>query len=211
MGAALLLVIPAFCPPTNSLPMSDTLVVGGAFIISCIFGIYAALKPDRIFLKGGSRNNRKSHYKMKGHHPDCELFERHVIRISNGTLCPGCTGLALGSVISILLMSGYIVCIQEMQQFHLYIGVLLGMVCIALVYMEIVIPARNAYLHLISNVFLIISFFFIVIGTLQLTNNMTCGLIAIVISYLWLDTRVRLSEWRHSRVCTMCREPCCAV
>ncbi len=101
----------------NIVHMSDKLVVGGAFIISCIFGIYAAVKPDRIYPKEG--DGQQSQIKIIGHHPDCEEFNNHVIKIKNTILCPGCYGLALGAVISILLMSGYIVFPIEIQQIHL--------------------------------------------------------------------------------------------
>lgn len=190
----------------NIVHMSDKLVVGGAFIISCIFGIYAAVKPDRIYPKGG--DGQQSQIKIIGHHPDCEEFNNHVIKINNTILCPGCYGLALGSAISILLMSGYIVFPIEIQQIHLYVLVILGMLLIVLNYVEIIIPARIAYFHLISNIFLVISFFLVILGILHLTGNMIYGLSAVLISYLWLDTRIQLSDWCHSQVCQNCNESC---
>ena len=189
----------------NVIHMSTKLVVGGAFIISCMLGIYAAVKPDW-YPKGG--DGQQSQIKMIGHHPDCEEFNNHVIKIKNTILCPGCYGLAFGSVISILLMSCYIVFPIEIQQIHLYVLVILGMFLIVLNYVEITIPARIAYFHLISNIFLVISFFLIILGILHLTGNMIYGLLAVLISYLWLDTRVQLSVWRHSQVCQNCNESC---
>lgn len=190
----------------NVIHISDKLVVGGAFIISCIFGIYAAVKPDWIYPKGG--DGQQSQRKIIGHHPDCEEFNNHVIKIKNSILCPGCYGLALGSVISILLMSGYIVFPIEIQKIHLYDLIILGMLLIVLNFVEIIIPATTAYFHLISNIFLVISFFLIILGILHLTGNMIFGLLAVLISYLWLDTRVQLSDWRHSQVCQNCIESC---
>jgi len=190
----------------NVVNMSDKLVVGGLFIISCIFGIYAAVKPDRNYPKGD--DGQQSQIKMIGHHPDCEEFNNHVIKIKNFILCPGCYGLALGSVISILLMSGYIAFPIEIQHIHLYVLVIFGMLLIVLNFVEIIIPARIAYIHLICNIFLVISFFLIILGILHLTGNMIYGLLAVLISYLWLDTRVQLSAWRHSRVCQNCNESC---
>jgi hypothetical protein len=205
IGAALLIVASVVSySDQNIIHMSDKVVVGGAFIISCIFGIFAAVKPDRIYPKGG----QQSQIKMIGHHPDCEAFNNHVIKIKNTILCPGCYGLALGCVISILLMSGYIVFPIKIQLIHLYIVVILGMLLIVLNYVEITIPARRAYFHLISNIFLVISFFLIILGILHLTGNMIYGLLAVLISYLWLDTRVQLSVWRHSQVCQNCNESC---
>jgi hypothetical protein len=207
IGAALLIVASFISySDQNVIQMSHKLVVGGTFIISCIFGIYAAVKPDWVYSKGV--DNQQSQIKIIGHHPDCGEFNNHVIKIKNRILCPGCYGLGLGSVISILLMSSYIVFPIEIQHIHLYVLVILGMLLIVLNYVEITIPTRIAYFHLISNIFLVISFFLIILGILHLTGNMIYGLLAVLISYLWLDTRIQLSVWRHSRVCQNCSESC---
>jgi hypothetical protein len=207
LGAALLIVASAIhYSDNNVIHMYDKLVVGGAFIISCIFGIYAAVKPDRMYPKRG--DSQQSQIAMRGHHPDCEDFTDHVIKIKSTILCPGCSGLALGCVISILLMCSYIVYPLELQQIHSYILVFLGILFIVLNYGEMLIPARIPYFHLISNIFLVISFFLIILGILHLTGNMVYGLLAVLMSYLWLDTRIQLSVWRHSLVCQNCNESC---
>ncbi|MCJ7696417.1 MAG: hypothetical protein MUO40_13470, partial [Anaerolineaceae bacterium] len=79
IGAALLIVASVFgYSNQNVIHMSTKLVVGGAFIISCMLGIYAAVKPDW-YPKGG--DGQQSQIKMIGHHPDCEEFNNHVIKI----------------------------------------------------------------------------------------------------------------------------------
>lgn len=105
-------------------------------------------------------------------------------------------------------MSVYIVFLKEIPQAILQVLIMLGMVLIALNYIEIVIPARKAHLHLIFNVLLVISFFFIITGIFHLTGSVIYGLFGILISFLWLDTRIQLSNWHHFEVCKNCSETC---
>jgi hypothetical protein len=213
IGAALMIVVSGFAPSNeHSFHLFDKLVVGGAFILSCIGGICVAIKPHWIKSpKQGSHDEKQHHIKVRGyqgHHPDCEQFTHHTIKIKNHILCPGCNGLALGSIISVFLMGIYIVFPNEVSPIILHSFIILGMILIALNYIEIVIPTRMAYLHLIFNVFLVISFFFIVISIFHLTGSTLYGMFAVLLSFLWLDTRIQLSNWRHSKVCLHCSEAC---
>ena len=146
--------------------------------------------------------------RRQGHHPDCERFESHTIKIKDKVLCAGCTGLALGSIVSIFLMGVYILLPNEIPPTILHISIMPGMFLIALNYIETVIPTRKTLLHLISNIFLVIGFFFVVIGIFQSAGSVIYGIFGILMSFLWLDTRIRLSSWRHARICEDCGETC---
>jgi hypothetical protein len=146
--------------------------------------------------------------KRQGHHPDCDKFKSHVIKTKNKVICAGCSGLALGSIISIFLTSAYIVLPNKILPTILHIFIILGLVIIILNYIEIVIPIRNAHFHMIFNVFFVISFFLIIIGIFELTGSMIYGIFGVIISFLWLDTRILLSKWRHSEICKNCSETC---
>ncbi|MFQ5911196.1 MAG: hypothetical protein ACE5IJ_10850 [Thermoplasmata archaeon] len=214
VGASLIIVISWLgASDAVSFDAADKLLVGGAFILSCMFGISIALRPGWV-----SRSGRRNHGaitrgqtgkgKRRGHHPDCGGFEAHVIDTKSRSLCAGCTGLAVGSIISILLVTVCISLPARIPPTFLYVLVSLGMFLIAVNFAETVIPVRNAVLHLVSNVFLVISFFFIVIGVFLLTGNAVYGILGIVMSFLWLETRIRLSNWRHAEVCGECSETC---
>lgn len=193
----------------------NKLIVGGAFISSCLLGLSFAVKPNwikRLTKQGwhdeSERQSQTKKRKRQGHHPDCEKFQTHIIRTKNKVLCAGCSGLALGSILSIFLTSGYIILPSEFPSIVLYIFIMLGMILIILNYIEIVIPIRNALFHLIFNVFLVISFLFIVIGVFELTGNVIYGIFGIITAFLWLDTRIQLSKWRHYEICRNCSETC---
>lgn len=211
-GAALIMLLSlSGSPNIKTIQMSDKLAIGVAFILSCMSGICVAIKPNltkRLPKRSSHGRQPTQSIELRGHHPECEQFKSHIIKIRNKILCPGCSGLAIGSIISITLMSFYIVFLKEIPQAILPILIILGIVLIAFSYIEIVIPTRKTYLHLISNIFLVISFLLIIIGIFHLTGSVIYGLFAVLISFLWLDTRIQLSNWHHSRICKNCSETC---
>lgn len=212
IGAILIIIISWFSSSNmKNIQMSDKMLVGGAFILSCISGIYLAIKPDLIKRFPERDNKEQIQTKMRGrqgHHPDCEQFKSHTIRIRNKILCLGCIGLALGSIISIFLTSIYIVFIEEIAPSILQILIISGIVFIAFNYLETVIHRRIVFLHLISNVFLVVGFFLVTIGIYHSTGSTVYGFFGIIISFLWLDTRIKLSSWHHSEICFKCSENC---
>nr|QNO50634.1 hypothetical protein PPJMCGDE_00005 [Methanosarcinales archaeon ANME-2c ERB4] len=216
IGAALILVVSRFSSSdTNTIHLFDRIVVGVVFISSCVFGISLAVRPNWIkrFTERKSHDMKKQQPQTKlrgrqGHHPDCERFERHTIKLKDKVLCAGCTGLALGSIASIFLMGVYILLSNEIPPIVFNISIMLGMILIALNYIETVIPTRKTLLHLISNIFLVIGFFFVVVGIFQSTGSVICGIFGVLISFLWLDTRIRLSSWQHTMICKDCSETC---
>lgn len=217
IGAALILIVARFSSSdtNNTIHLLDRMVVGVVFISSCVLGISLALRPNWIkrFTERESHDTKKQQPQTKlrgrlGHHPDCERFESHTIRIQDEVLCAGCTGLALGSIVSIFLMGVYILLPDEIPPTILHISIMPGMILIALNYIETVIPTRNTILHLFSNIFLVIGFFFVVVGIFQSTGSMIYGIFGVLIAFLWLDTRIQLSGWRHTRICKDCGETC---
>ncbi|UCD12882.1 MAG: hypothetical protein JSW60_04770 [Thermoplasmatales archaeon] len=214
-AAAFLLLVLAFFSSSNinTIGTHDRLFVGGVFVASCIFGISLAIYPGwlRRSLKIGSRseNKRKPQKTMrKGHHPDCDQFQNHIIRIGNKTLCAGCFGLSMGSIISIFLMIIYVIITSGWPPVMFRFLLLIGLIMIGFVYVEIMFPMRNTIVHVLSNVFLVISFLIIAIGIFEITGSKIYGTVGILLSFLWLDTRVQLSRWCHTLICSNCNETC---
>ena len=83
-----------------------------------------------------------------------------------------------------------------------------GFIIIGLIFLKIMTMPKSASTHIISNVGLPLGFFFVVIGAFQLTGDVISGLIAVIISFLWLDTRIQISNWRHSIICKICKKEC---
>lgn len=199
----------------NNIQIFDKLIVGGAFIASCVFGISFAVRPNWLkrLTKRESRDvNEKQAYaavrKRQGHHPDCVHFKSHTIIIKNKIFCAGCMGLAIGSIISIFFMIAYIVLNNEIAPNIILIFIFMGMILVGVNYIETAIPVRNTTVHIILNIFLVIGFFFVVAGIFQLTGSIIYGMFGIIISFLWLDARIQLSHVRHANICKNCSESC---
>jgi hypothetical protein len=199
-------------PEADSVDSTERLVVGGVFMGSCALGISLAIWPGWFRKSGrgdhGSRGDTTGGRGRLGHHPDCESFQSHVLKMKAGALCAGCTGLALGSFVSILLTGAYLVRPLDLQSATLHALIALGIVLVVVSFIEIAAPARNVLVHVTANALLVVGFFSLVIGTFQLTGSLAYGLLGVVISFLLLDTRIQLSSWRHSRMCADCRESC---
>lgn len=215
-AAFLLLVLTFFSSSNiNTIGTYDRLFVGGVFITSCIFGISLAIYPGwlRRSLKIGSHGVNRQHaqktmMKWKGHHPECDQFQSHTIGMRNKKLCAGCFGLSIGSIISIFLMIIYVIIVSEWPSIIFHFLLFLGLIMIGLVYIEIMLPIRHAIVHVISNVLLVIGFLLIAIGILEITGSKIYGTISIFLSFLFLDARIQLSNWRHAQTCKNCSEKC---
>lgn len=215
--AATLLLILTFLGSSDIKPITidDKLLLSGVFIICCIFGISLAIRPGwfkrftqhRQILEN-NKQSQKTTRKREGHHPDCHKFQNHIITIKNKTFCAGCLGLSIGSVISIFLIIIYIISTIEQPSTIFYLLIFLGLIIIGLIYLEIVLPIRHSIVHVISNATLVISFLMITIGIFEITGNKIYGLLSVLLSFLWLDTRIQLSKWRHTIICNTCKELC---
>ena len=216
VAAFLLLVLTFFnSSDVNTIDVYDKLFIGGVFIASCIFGISLAIRPGwfRGFTKHenhgeNKKQAQKTTRKRKGHHPDCDQFQSHTIKIKNKTFCAGCLGLSIGSVISIFLMIAYVIIASEQPSTIFYFLIFFGLIVIGLIYVEIMLPIRHSIIHVISNVFLVISFLLIAISIFEITGNKIYGAMSVLLSFLWLDTRIQLSTYRHALICNICNDEC---
>lgn len=194
---------------------TERFVVGGIFIACCTLGASLALRPN--WMRGGGSHGSPRpegvdgdphSRRREGHHPDCDRFERHRFAIGGRGRCAGCSGLALGSVISIACMSVYALVPDILTAASPLALVAIGLVLILTAFAESAAPTRSTVIHFVSNAALVLGFSIITIGMLEATGDVVFGLIAIALSVLWLETRVQLSNWLHARTCTACGEPC---
>jgi len=215
--AAVLLIIVSLIDDQENNPITadGKLLIGAIFIASCIFGITFAIFPNWFkqvarhqYLNTKIQSSQENERKFLGHHPDCEVFRNHRIEINNNYLCAGCFGLFLGALISIILMIVYIGVVQDLTSGIAFGFIVVGYATISLAYLEIMLTRRKVVLHIVSNASIMIAFLLIVIGMLEVTGNEIAGLLSIFFSFLWIDTRIRISKWSHSIDCANCSEIC---
>lgn len=216
IGAILIVVVSWWgSPGSSSTGIQDRLIVGGAFIASSVYGLALAIRPGWNSRPKGEPlpitpvATRESHTRSRrGHHPDCGRFSDHVIRWRGRVLCAGCTGLAVGSATSILIMSLFIIISPQFPASVWQWFLVLGLAMVGAKYLEPMVLRSTASVRLAFNALLVVGLLFVVLGAFQLTGNAIFGLLAIVLSFLFLDTRVQLSAIRHSKTCTGCVEDC---
>ena len=215
--AASLVILLVFFGDTNTgTNLNIRLFVGFTFIICCIFGILFAKYPGwtKRILKNVDHSisplekvNKKK-LKYQGHHPNCNQFENHTINIYGKICCAGCFGLAIGCMVSILTMVFYIVIFPNFSDHIYYILIFLGLGIISLCFIEIRVRKRNLGIHVFLNILFVVSFFLITVSVLEITGELLFGFVAILFSFLWLDTRAQLSFWQHTRICAECDKNC---
>jgi hypothetical protein len=214
--AAVFILILAFYGSSDNIYINfyERMLVVGLFIIICIFGISLSFFPGwyKRFIKNKDQGSKSQKFQKKprrrrGHHPDCDSFISHVIKVNDKTYCAGCLGLAIGSVSSIFLGIIYLFYIDKILINFNYL-IFAGLVLIFLGFLETTKPIKNAIIHIIANVFLIIGFFLIVVGMFEATGNMVYMVISIIFSFLFLDTRVQMSSYNHNIICNNCKEKC---
>lgn len=194
--------------------ITEKLFVGGAFGSSCVLGISLALRPNwirRLLTQWGHNQGQDLEAGLRrriGHHPDCDGFQSHTVQIGGRSLCAGCTGLAIGAGTSIVAMSLYVVLPVSIPSTVWDLLIVLGVGLVVTNYIEISLLPGKALHHLVLNALMVLGFLLVVIGLLSLTGNPLIGLLGVVVSFLWLDTRIQISKWRHTETCRACAREC---
>jgi hypothetical protein len=89
-----------------------------------------------------------------------------------------------------------------------FLLLLLGLFILIVVYGEIIYRSHHPMVHTVINSLLPLSFSIVTMAVVGCTGEFVYGLFTILICFLWLDTRIRLSKWRHNLLCIQCSESC---
>ncbi|NIO37031.1 hypothetical protein GTO27_04940 [Candidatus Bathyarchaeota archaeon] len=193
----------------SSFPMKP--MIGTFFSLICVFGLLAALLPRHCsrgfhFVK---KNAKKavadtSAVSIKGHHPDCEGFSAHVIRIDNYVLCAACVGLSLGALISLAGTIFYFFLGWNISETSLP-AVFIGALGVAVGFIQM---KFKGLLRLALNAIFVIGAFLVLIGVCEQTQSPFASLFVIVLIVFWILTRILLSQSDHNKICRNCKSPC---
>jgi uncharacterized membrane protein len=212
-GGPLLVVSLVLSAQAGPLSFSDKVVVGAFFMASCVFGI---VQSTKLYRSSGSSKKERTYDasvgdgqfpRRVGHHPFCGRFEDHITTIMGKNYCSGCLGLAVGSGIALLLMSVYLLLPTVSPGFGVVL-VFVGFSLMILDLAETAIHSRTQKIHVLANLLLVVGFLLIAIGVSGATSSGAYGLLAILVSFLWLDARIQLSNWKHASICQSCAQDC---
>ncbi len=88
--------------------------------------------------------------------------------------------------------------------------VVAGLSLVALVLGTALVGKVHPWASLLLNALLVVGFALVSIGLLEATGELAWALVGVVLSVLWMDTRIQLSRWNHAAVCALCPEGCVA-
>ncbi|MBN1280806.1 MAG: hypothetical protein JXA00_04070 [Candidatus Thermoplasmatota archaeon] len=215
-GAGILISLLVLFSPEHRTPLSilDSQLIGGVGIGCCVLGLSCVLYPNRLrrFLRS-SEDREVSHTQehtrvFQGHHPNCPLFDSHRVRWNNKEWCAGCLGLGIGLMLSIGLMLFFMTQVFQVTRTMVYMWLMVGFLLILLVYAELFRRSQQGVIHLLVNSGFIPGCTLVILSVVQLTGNLLFGLFTLLLCFLWVDTRMQLSEWQHHRLCSSCSETC---
>lgn len=142
-----------------------------------------------------------------GHHPDCARFDNHRLLIGGKSWCSGCLGLMAGAVASAALAIFYLFSVDSIRGSGSLALLVVGFCLVSMAFAEASFRRRVSAAHLSTNSLMIVGFFSLAVAMTNV-GGLVPGLIAVAFSYLWIDTRIELSLWRHRQVCSRCPQAC---
>lgn len=181
-------------------------IVGTIFCSICIAGALAAIYPRRCIsiVFGTSTNLYESPSSYEGHHPSCERYSGHVIKLREQTLCASCTGLASGAILSTIGMILYVSDIWVINSWDQPL-ITIGLFCMAigLYWIRFEGVARFA-----SNFVLVTGTFLFLVGIDASARSLLVDMFAEVLTIILILVRMLLSKLDHARICESCKLTC---
>ena len=208
-SALILISIIGLIIQTKQATFYDRLIVSLIFILSLLFGISISIRPGWYKPKKNidyENNIKENSIDYKGHHPNCKGFSDHTITIKNKIYCAGCFGLLVGSLINIILIILFLVFDIIIIDYFLFL--LIGIFLVTALFLIILFTNRKPFTRVLTNAIFMLSFFFIIISTLEITGSFIFGLLAGLLCFLFIDTRIKISKWTHVKICSNCEKNC---
>lgn len=195
----------------------EVYIVGAVFIGACAFGVSFAVRPNWTSgLFPGSRDEREDRDEgprarsvpRRGHHPACEPFAGHTLTVGSKFVCAGCMGILVGCIVSISLMAFVMLKATDWVSSRHTDLIAGGVLMVLAGLVEAWVPSDRPWRHLLANVVFMMGCFIVTAGVLLSTGGWSYAVLGIVICFLWLETRVSISQYHHSEACRSCPNEC---
>jgi len=192
------------------------LVIGSAFAAVCLLGIFAALFPSScLTLPQFWKSNRQDRSTLnihetalRSHHPFCENYSTHILSIGNMKFCATCSGLLVGAILALLGTGLYF--FGSLSIGDPAILVLTGAVGVSLGLLQSALPKFSGGLtRFFASILFVVGTFLMLAGIDMAVKNTAIDLFFIVLSVLWILTKITLSQRDHRLTCSMCSEKSC--
>jgi len=202
-------------------------VVGSVFALICVLGSLAVVFPDvcsRGFGSGdGERRRGHVHFSLKraasasvgdsailrGHHPTCDVFSSHVFRFGGRVFCATCSGLFLGALLSLVGVVVYFFGGWFVGGDVLLVG-LVGMLGVGFGLLQsLVVRVGWGFVRVLSGLLFVVGALFVLVAVDVLAHDFFLDVFLVLLTVLWLVTRIYLSQWEHTRMCSACGSESC--
>ena len=177
------------------------LVVGSAFFVICVLGILAALFPSSClavpsFWKSIRREGAASNMhqeSFRAHHPSCENFSSHILRIGRLELCATCSGLAVGA--AVVLIGTVLYFFGAFSAGVPSILVLIGAVGVILGLLQSALPRfSKGFTRFFASIFFVVGAFLMLTGVDEALGSTSIDLFIVTLSVLWIMTKMAI-KW----------------
>lgn len=183
-------------------------LVGAAFSLICVLGIFAAFFPKHCSQEFNFRRETMSlpshQTNDASHHPSCERFSAHVIHVGARTLCAACTGLILGSFIALAGTASYFFGEWHIEEVS-FLTTLIGLTCVTLGFLQL---EFRGFVRSMLNSLFVVGAFLALIGIDALAESLIIDLFLLALIAFWVLARIETSQWDHWRICSSCESQC---
>jgi len=192
------------------------LTVGSAFCAICILGIFAALFPSSSstipnFEKrnSGDQINPAIHgTTLQAHHPSCENYSTHILRVGNRKFCATCSGLLVGA--SAVLVGTSLYFFGSLRIGAPFILVSVGALAVLFGLLQSALPKlSNGSTRFFASTIFVIGCFLMLVSLDEAAKNTSIDLFFVALCILWIMTKITLSQWDHQQTCSQCLTKSC--
>jgi len=217
-GIALAFVFVAYQPVAHEGFALRQPVAGAALTVVCVLGIFAVLYPASCagiagFKKQGKTLHSFSDSRVKvlrGHHATCARYSTHVMHVDDNVFCSSCSGLFVGAAIVLVCLGLFFFGGLRLSE-EAFVPVSVGAVCVAaaLLYPFVPVKFQKGFTRFFAGVLLPVGSFLVLAGVDEASTSFSVDLFVVVLSVLWLATKMSLSQWEHRKTCALCSLSSC--
>lgn len=192
------------------------LTVGSSFCAICILGIFAALFPGSCStIQDFERRNRDDqsspivHEKnLRAHHPSCENFSTHVLRVGKREFCATCAGLLVGA--SAAIIGTIIYFFGGFRVGEPYTLASVGGFAVILGLLQSALPKLSSGpARFFASAVFVVGCLLMLVSLDEAVKNIAIDLFFIAVSLLLIMTKVAFSQRDHRQTCSQCTAESC--
>ena len=192
------------------------LTIGSAFGIVCVLGIFVAVFPSSCLAitQFWKRNRRDRHTSnihetpLRAHHPSCENYSTHILRIGNMNFCATCSGLLVGATLVLFGTGLYFFGNLRIGDPSIFVSI--GAAGVAMGLVQSALPKFSAGLtRFFASILFVVGTFLMLVSIDTVVKNTSIDLFFVALSVLWILTKITLSKRDHQRTCSDCSVKSC--